>query len=172
MTAADQTESRAVAERWCGYEPGEVREFYDDASYFLDCGDYENWLELFAPEAPYLAIARENHERGLPLATIRCDSRDMLADRVDAIEHTQFYARRIVRHFTSAIRPSGTTPQGALRCTANFLVVETLVDEGSMVHSVGEYLDELVARDGRLRFLSRVAVYDAPLVPTSLVIPL
>ena len=59
--------------------------------------------------ATYTVAARENVERGLPLATIRCDSRDMLADRIDALVSTQFHARRITRHVITAIRPVGTS---------------------------------------------------------------
>lgn len=156
---------------WAPLDAGGVRELYDDYAHWLDRGDFDRWLELFTPDAEYRAVARENHERGLPLATIRCDSRDMLADRIDAIVETQFFVRRIVRHFTSAIRPAGATDRG-LAVTANFLVVETIADETSAVHSAGEYVDEVVEIDGRVRFVSKVAVYDAPLVPTSLVIPL
>lgn len=150
-----------------------VRELYDEYAYLLDRGDFPGWLALFTADAEYRVVARENHERGLPLATIRCDSRDMLADRVDAIVGTQFYARRIVRHFVSAIRPAAVpADDGRLGVTANFMVVETLVDEASRIHSVGEYLDEIAPTDDGPRFARKIAVYDAPLVPTSLVIPL
>lgn len=157
--------------RWGDVDSEAVRSLYDDYAHHLDRGEFDRWLELFTEGATYQAVARENHERGLPLATIRCDSRDMLADRIDAVVETQFYARRLIRHFTSALRPAGRDG-AALATTANFLVVETLLDEGSQVHSVGEYRDVVVLDGDELRFAAKVAIYDAPLVPTSLVIPL
>src|SRR6476469_2187770 len=86
----------------------EVRDLYDDYAALLDDADYDGWLELFAEDATYMAIARENVERGLPLATMRCDSRAMLADRIDAVTRTQFFARRITRHMIAAVRPVHT----------------------------------------------------------------
>lgn len=156
---------------WGPFDPDSVRTLYDDYIHHLDRGDYEPWLDLFTADASYRAVARENHERGLPLATIRCDSRAMLADRLDAVVETQFYARRLIRHFVSGLRAAGQS-HDTLSMTANFLVIETLIDECSRVHSVGEYRDLVVVDGDALRFAEKVAIYDAPLVPTSMVVPL
>jgi salicylate 5-hydroxylase small subunit len=156
---------------WADVDGGATRDLYDDYAALLDAADYESWLDLFVQDATYVAVARENIERGLPLATIRCDSRAMLADRIDAVMHTQFFARRITRHMISAIRPV-RTGHGSVETTANFVVIETLVDETSRVHSAGSYSDRIVRTAAGLRFAAKVAIYDAPLVPTSLIIPL
>jgi anthranilate 1,2-dioxygenase small subunit len=148
----------------------EVRDLYDEYSYLLDERDYDAWLALFTESCDYRIVARENWDRGLPLATIRCDSRDMLADRLDTIRTTQFYAARTMRHFVSAVRP--TDLDGSAEVTANFLVTESLADEPARVHTVGQYRDEVVVEDGALRFARKTAIYDAALVLTSLVIPL
>ena len=145
---------------------GAIRDLYDEYCYLLDEADYDAWLELFTPTCSYRVVARENWERGLPLATVRCDSRDMLADRIETIRATQFYAARVMRHFVSAVRPAADA------VTANFLVTETLVDEPARVHSVGQYRDHVIVDDGALRFSSKVAIYDASMVLTSLVHPL
>lgn len=150
---------------------GAVRDLYDDYSHLLDAERYEEWLDLLTPECDYRVISRENLERGLPLATMRCDSRDMLADRIQALCETQFFARRIMRHFVSAVRIDSVDGE-RMRTTANFLVTETIVEEPSVVHCVGQYRDELVIDAGALRFVSKTAVYDAPLIRTSLVVPL
>jgi 3-phenylpropionate/cinnamic acid dioxygenase small subunit len=144
-----------------------VRELYDEYSYLLDEGDYDGWLDLFTEDCDYRIVARENWERGLPLATMRCDSRAMLADRLDSIRHTQFFAARTMRHFVSAVRPGAG--EGV---TANFLVTETLPDDPSRIHSVGQYRDEVTSSGGALRFSRKLAIYDAPLVLTSLIVPL
>jgi 3-phenylpropionate/cinnamic acid dioxygenase small subunit len=156
---------------WQDITSADVHALYDDYAALLDSADFVDWLDLFTDDAAYLVVARENVERGLPLATIRCDSRDMLADRIDAVIDTQFFARRITRHMISAIRPV-KTEVGYVETTANFVVVETLVDEASAVHSAGSYADRIVLVDGALRFSAKTAIYDAPLVPTSLIIPL
>lgn len=148
-----------------------IRDLYDDYAFLLDEGDYDAWLDLFTDGCDYRVVARENWERGLPLATIRCDSRAMLADRIDTLRTTQFFAARTMRHFVSAVRPAGTDG-GRTAVTANFLVTETLADEPARVHSVGQYRDQIVTVDDDLRFTQKLAIYDAALVLTSLVIPL
>ncbi len=156
---------------WATFEPNAVRDLYDDYAAFLDAGDYESWLELFDESAAYTVTARENVERGLPLATIRCDSRGMLADRIDALVTTQFYARRITRHVITAIRPVGIDG-GRLRTSANFVLIETLEDESTRIQSAGTYDDVIAVFGGELRFVAKRAIYDAPLVPTSIIVPL
>ena len=84
---------------------------------------------------------------------------------------TQLFARRLVRHIVTAIRPVGGDTS-SLHVTANFVVLETLVDEQTKVHSAGAYRDRIVATADGPRFAEKEAVYDAPLVPTSLIVPL
>lgn len=156
---------------WGAFDAGEVRDLYDDYAALLDDSDYSSWLELFDESATYVVTARENVERGLPLATIRCDSRGMLADRIDALVTTQFYARRIARHVITAIRPVGVDDD-TLHTTANFVLVETIEDASSGLHSAGSYADVIVRSDGALRFLHKMAIYDAPIVPISIIVPL
>src|SRR2546428_3666587 len=45
----------------------------------------EEWPALFSDDAEYIVITRENHERNLPIAVIRDDSKDRIADRVTII---------------------------------------------------------------------------------------
>jgi 3-phenylpropionate/cinnamic acid dioxygenase small subunit len=148
-----------------------VRELYDSYAALLDEPDYGAWLDLFAADASYVVVARENVERGLPLATIRCDSRAMLADRIDALTTTQFLARRLTRHVVTAVRPHDSGDDW-LATTANFVVVETIAGEQSSVHAAGAYRDRIVVVDGQLHFGAKTAVYDAALVPTSITVPL
>ena len=56
-------------------ERARLRDFYDDYVAYLDEGDFDSWLDLFVEESEYRVVSRENFERGLPLATMRCDSR-------------------------------------------------------------------------------------------------
>lgn len=162
-----------VAKRvpWAPFDVEAVRGLYDDYAATLDAGDYASWLELFDETATYTVTARENVERGMPLATIRCDSRDMLADRIDALVTTQFFARRITRHVVTAIRPVGVA-DGRLYATANFVLVETIEGGATEVQSAGTYDDVIATVAGELRFVAKRAIYDAAIVPTSLIVPL
>ncbi|CAN5783525.1 aromatic-ring-hydroxylating dioxygenase subunit beta [soil metagenome] len=169
--AANLSASRRSRTSWGPFDAQAVWELYDDYAALLDDGEYEAWLDLFVADATYSVTSRENVERDLPLATIRCDSRAMLADRIEALTSTQFYARRIARHMISAIRPVAVDAQ-SVEVTANFVVFETLVDEATQVHSAGTYADRVIVTDDGPRFAVKVAVYDAPLVPTSLIVPL
>ncbi len=74
---------------------------YGDA---LDEGALERWPDFFTEECRYQVIPRDNLDRGLPIALIYCESRDMLADRVTAIRETALYVPRLMRHFVSNIR--------------------------------------------------------------------
>lgn len=169
--SASVTTRAAKRVPWAMFDQNAVRELYDDYAAFLDDGDYASWLELFDESAVYTVTARENVERGLPLATIRCDSRDMLADRIDALVTTQFYSRRITRHVVTAIRPVGID-NGHLHTSANFVLIETIEDESTRIQSAGTYDDVIAMFDGELRFVEKRAIYDAPLVPTSIIVPL
>jgi salicylate 5-hydroxylase small subunit len=149
-----------------------VHDLYEEYHHLLDAGELESWLELFTGDCDYLVTARENVELGLPLATIRCEGRGMLADRVAAIRSTQFFLPRHQRRFLGGLRVVGGALDGAgLETVASFLVVESTVDEPSRILLAGEHRDIVVASAGRLRFARKVCVYDAPLIPTSLVYP-
>ena len=141
---------------------------YDDA---LNDGEFERWPELFVDACVYKVIPRENHEQGLPVALIYCESRDMLVDRVVALRETALYAPRIVRRITSAVCVRAIEQDG-LRLTANFAVFQTMLDQPSEVFLCGRYLDRVVDDGGVLRFVERLCIYDSTIVPTSLVYPI
>ena len=95
----------------------------------------------------------------------------MLLDRVTAIQETLTYAPRVLRHMLSGIRVRGRD-DATLFVEANFLVLETLDGEETRVFASGRYRDEVVVEGDALRFRESVAIYDSPLVPTSLIFPL
>ncbi len=149
----------------------ELEDLYADYARLLDDGPLEAWPDLFTADSLYLVIPRENHDAGLPLAVMRCESRGMLRDRVRAVRETIMFEPRYLRHHITQIRPE--TPGPEMRVTANYTVVEVLQDELPRILSVGRYLD-LVVRDtdGHLRFAEKRVVYDSVLVPNTIVYPL
>ena len=149
-----------------------VVELYDEYNHLLDSAAFDAWLQLFTEDCDYRVVARENIDQGLPLATMRCESRAMLADRISAIRSTQFHRPRLIRRFVSGLRVVPDEPGvDGIPMRASFLVVESTNDEPTRILLAGEHRDIVVAVDGRLCFARKVCVYDSPLVPTSLIYP-
>ena len=148
----------------------EVEDFYADYAHVLDNDELERWPDFFVEDAFYDVIPRENYDRGLALAIMRCESRAMMQDRVRAIRETLMFEPRYIRHLVSSFR---VTPgeDGEIAVTANYAVLETLTDEMTKILNAGRYIDTLVRQDGVLRFKVKRCVYDSTLVPNSLVYP-
>jgi len=138
----------------------------------LDDGPLEQWPALFTADCSYRIVPRENHDLGLPLAVMRCDSQAMLRDRVRAVQQTMLYEPRQLRHQITQIQPA-RRGDGAFDVTASYSVIEVLRDELPRVLSVGRYLDRVAEDDdGALRFVDKRVVYDSDMVPNTLVFPL
>ena len=149
-----------------------LEDLYADYARLLDDGPLEDWPDLFLESCLYLAIPRDNFDAGLPLATLRCESRGMLADRVKAVQETIMFEPRYLRHQITQIRPR-ERDDGALDVTAHYTVVEVLHEDLPRILSVGRYLDVVVEDDdGALRFAEKRVVYDSVLVPNTIVYPL
>src|SRR5918997_1991209 len=103
----------------------ELEELYAEYVACLDEERFEEWPEFFTDDAVYRIIPRENFARGLPIATLHCESKGYLQDRVVAIRQTAVYAPRYVRRLVSNIRVLGW--RGAeLHVRANYAAFETL----------------------------------------------
>ena len=50
-------------------------QLYADYAYAVDSGDWDLWPEFFVEDCRYRLVPRENHERGLPLATLSFESK-------------------------------------------------------------------------------------------------
>ena len=134
--------------------------------------DLERWPEFFLRDAVYRVVARENYDRGFPVATILAEGHGMMRDRVTAIFQTMVYLPRTVRHAITNVRILGR--EGSrVRATANFAVYESYPADASRLLVVGRYVD-VVERysDGALRFAERTCIYDGNLVLGSLIYPL
>jgi 3-phenylpropionate/cinnamic acid dioxygenase small subunit len=149
----------------------EVEELYAEYAECLDGDELERWPALFTEDCLYRIVPRENHELGLPLAIVLCESRAMLCDRVDAIRKTAFFRPRRMRHLWSGIRLQTAPGDSEIRAQASFAVLETLAGQETRVFLAGRYLDRIVRDAGGLRFRERVCVFDSDVVPGSLVYP-
>ena len=152
----------------------EVEDLYTAYAEALDDGNIEAWPEFFVEDCFYLVIPNENYSRGLPLATIRCESKGMLKDRVVAVRETMAFEPRTLRHLVSNFRVRANGDDGAtpFEVIANYAVFESLVDEPARVFNTGRYVDKLIRRDGVLKFQQKFCVFDSALVPNSIVYPI
>jgi len=149
----------------------DIADLYAEYAAALDDGDLEKWPDFFTEECVYQLIPRDNYDRGLPLAVIRCESRAMLRDRVVAVRDTTMYEPRYVRHYITGIRIVEASDD-VIRVRANYMVLETLADAHTRILNAGRYLDEVVREDGGLRFREKLCVYDSVLVPNTIVYPI
>ena len=137
----------------------------------VDAGDWDGWCDFFTDDCIYRLVPRENHERGLPLATLSFESKGMLKDRAYAIRETLFHDPYYQRHVVGA--PRVLAVQGdRFDCEANYAVFRTKLSELTTVFNVGRYLDIVARTPQGLKFASRVCVYDSEMIPNSIIYPI
>ena len=148
----------------------EIETLYSNYAGALDDGPLEDWPQCFTEECFYQIISRDNLERDLPLAIMRCESRAMLEDRVTAVRETMMFEPRYLRHHITniTVRPGA----GAhLEASANFSVIEILNDALPRIAMTGRYSDEIESQNGVWKFCSKYCIYDSTLIPNSIIFP-
>ncbi len=148
----------------------ELEEFYAAYAEVIDGGALERWPEFFVEPCLYRIVSKENHDKDLPLSLMRCESLGMLKDRAYASKELNVYAPRAWRHSITQIR--GREAGATVAAQANFLVLESLPDQHTRVLCAGRYFDKLVRTEAGLRLREKICVYDAALIPGSIVMPL
>lgn len=148
-----------------------ITQLYADYAAAVDSGQWDLWPEFFTDDGVYRLVPRENHERGLPLATLAFTSKGMLRDRVYGIRETLFHDPYYQRHVVGlpVLREAA---RGRWRCEANYAVFRTKLSEPSTVFNVGRTLDVIVRTPQGLKFAERVCVYDSELIPNSIIYPI
>jgi salicylate 5-hydroxylase small subunit len=150
----------------------ELSQLYADYARAVDSGNWDLWPEFFIDACSYRLQPRENHERGLPLATLSFESKGMLEDRVYGIRETLFHDPYYQRHVVGLPLVHGVDEDGTIRSEANYAVFRTKLSELSTVFNVGRYLDTVVRRPEGLKFASRLVVYDSEMIPNSIIYPI
>ena len=136
----------------------------------LDDASFDAWPDFFTEICVYKIQARENFDRGLPLALMAFESRAMLKDRVFGASTTLSHQPYYQRHLISSLLLRGAG-DGSVRVEANYAVFRTKHGALTDVFNVGRYLDEIVDENGSLKFRSKLCIYDSELVPNSLIYP-
>jgi salicylate 5-hydroxylase small subunit len=137
----------------------------------LDEGRFEDWPGFFTEECRYRVVARENHDRKLPLGTMDLQSRGALMDRVYAVQSTLFHAPYYQRHIVGPVRIISCDGD-TIVTEANYLVIRTKRDQPSEVFNAGRYLDRIVPVPEGLRFADKICIFDSELIPNSIIYPL
>lgn len=137
----------------------------------LDEKRFDDWPGFFLEDGRYKVQARENFDRGLPLALIALESQGMMKDRVYGVTQTIYHAPYYTRHLLS---PAQVLAQegGLVRAQSHYAVFRTRPGDASEVYNVGRYIDEIVRTDAGLKFASRLCVYDSEMVLNSLIYPI
>ena len=148
-----------------------VQQLHAGIARVLDAGEFGQWPDYFTEDAIYLVQSRENFDRGLPLATMRLESRAMLRDRVVGATDTIFHDPYYQRHLVGAPLILGVH-DGEVEAEAAYLVVRTHRDAMPEVLSVGRYLDRIVRLGGRWQVRRRTCIFDNDLLPNSLIYPI
>jgi anthranilate 1,2-dioxygenase small subunit len=126
---------------------------------------------FFVDDCDYRIVSRENAERQLPLATLSCDSRGMLLDRIVSLRHANIYERHRYRHLVSST-VLGAVSAASVEARSHYAVFRTRTNGVSEVYSVGTYDDEVVVDDGMLRFRRKLVIFDTYRIDSLLVTPL
>ena len=141
----------------------------------LDEGRFDAWPDFFVEDGRYTVQARENFDRGLPLALMDLESRGMMRDRVygvtQTIYHRPYYMRHVIGRAQVLPAQDGDAA-GVLRAQANYAVFRTRPGDASEVYNVGRYIDLFERTPAGLKLASRLCVYDSEMVLNSLIYPI
>jgi 3-phenylpropionate/cinnamic acid dioxygenase small subunit len=146
-----------------------IMDLYAAYTSALDEGRYKDWADCFTTHAEYRLTTKENHERGLPIGIMYCDGKGMIEDRAFTTSETTIAQPRALRHIVSSM--SVQADGDGYRVSADFLLLQTMLDRMTEIVMSGRYIDRVVVDNGRLLFESRVCVTDTLLFPTSVVAP-
>jgi salicylate 5-hydroxylase small subunit len=149
----------------------ELTQLHATYAAIVDASDWDAWCELFTDDCVYRFVPRENHERGLPLATLSFTSKGMLKDRAYAIRHTLFHDPYYQRHVLGPTRVL-RHDEDSIECETNYAVFRTKLSMLTTVYNVGRYLDRVVRTSQGLRFAEKLCVYDSEMIPNSVIYPI
>ena len=149
----------------------EIDAFNADYVAALDERRFEAWPEFFLENGRYKVQARENFDRGLPLALIDLESRGMMKDRVYGITQTIYHGPYYTRHVVGPVQVLAADAI-RLRAQAHYAVFRTRPGDASEVYNVGRYIDEFERTPAGLKLASRACIYDSEMVLNSLIYPI
>jgi anthranilate 1,2-dioxygenase small subunit len=148
-----------------------IEDLYRDYIEVVTSQNLNDWPAFFTEDCEYRITSQENIERDMPIDLVYCDGRPMIADRAYSIMNLQVYQPRQIRYFLSGLRIVERVADET-HTRADYLVVESLLNESPRVVTFGEYRDVVVDTPGGLKFKKRMCIYANGVITTSLVFPL
>ncbi|MFN5349913.1 MAG: aromatic-ring-hydroxylating dioxygenase subunit beta [Polaromonas sp.] len=136
----------------------------------LDDKRFDEWPLFFTEDGHYTVQARENFDRGLPLALIALESQGMMKDRVYGITQTIYHGPYYMRHVVSPTRIT-LNDGDVIKAQANYAVFRTRPGSVTEVYNVGRYIDEVIKKGDVWKYRSRLCVYDSEMILNSLIYP-
>jgi anthranilate 1,2-dioxygenase small subunit len=141
------------------------------ATNLLDRDALEEWIECFTEAGAYRVLSRENVERNLPLPLFRCDSKDMIRDRVLSLRKANVTNLHRDRHVVGPAQLS-VESDGFIRAESGFALYQSTHDGTASLFSLGVYLDRIHIHEQVARFVERHVIVDLFSVPTMLSTPI
>ena len=137
----------------------------------LDDKRFDDWPLFFLEDGHYKVQARENFDRGLPLALMALESQGMMKDRVYGITQTIYHGPYYTRHVVSPARVLSVEGD-IVKAQTNYAVFRTKPGSVSEVYNVGRYIDEIIKKGDHLMLQRRLCVYDSEMILNSLIYPI
>lgn len=137
----------------------------------IDSDRLEEWLELFAEDATYQVLPRDNLEQNLPGSVILCTNKNMLRDRIVSLRNANIYNPHYDRHLVSAVRVKPHA-EGVWTLTANYALYQTSLEGQSHLFSVGSYRDKVRKQGERMLFCEKLVIVDTFAIPSMLATPI
>ena len=148
-----------------------AEELMADYADCIDDGRFDDWLELFAEDASYRVVARDNHDRGLPATMVLCTNKNMIRDRIAALLGATKYNFHYDRHVVGRLRVRPRSDR-EWELRASYAVFQTSHEGRSSLFSVGRYDDRVRMEGERLLFCEKTVVVDTFAIPGMLATPL
>lgn len=137
----------------------------------INADKLEEWSASFEADGRYIILPRENRDIGYPIALIKCETRDVLDDRITVLRAASKFNPHVDRHILSRTLFTGYE-DGIVTAETNFTVVQSSLEGVSKLFCAGTYEDRIRIDGDTATFVERVVVLDTFSVPNLIATPL
>ena len=148
-----------------------IADLFADYAACLDGGRLEDWLDCFAAGCTYEIVSRENLRRGLPLALMLCENKDMLRDRVVSLREANEYSVHTDKHVIGGVRIREPV-DGGFAVEADYAMFQADAEGTGSLYSFGTYVAECALAGDAAKFRRMTVVVDNWNIPHMLSTPI
>ena len=148
-----------------------IADLFADYGAGLDGDRLEDWLGCFVEGCVYRIVSRENLRRGLPLALMLCENKDMLRDRVVSLREANEYRVHTDKHVIGGVRIREPV-DGGYPVEADYAMFQADAEGAGSLYSFGTYVAECVFADDAAKLRSMTVVVDNWNIPHMLSTPI